>query len=302
MVLKSFFLVASLSLVACTHDLPKDEDVLLVYDTPALSSVADKPFAWRDDMQWVSALPLGNGAMGAMVYGDVAVDRVQLNEESMWSGSPQDSDNPEALKSKKEMEDLLAKGKYVEAQRLASRTQVCKGVGTNRANAYNKPYGSFQTLGDLWIDFDSKSTYTNYQRSLSMNEAVANVFYQQDGVMYKREYFASYPDQVIVVRLSANQAKKISFTAKLNRPERYSTNTSHQQLVMTGCLDNGKGGDGLRYMARLKAVPTGGDVVYTDSTIIVKGADEVMLLLAASTDYKLEYPHYKGRMYQQMTL
>ncbi len=301
MLLRLLLFVASLSLVACSDSKLKDEDVLLVYDSSALSDVADKPLDWKDDVQWVSALPLGNGSLGAMVYGDVVLDRIQLNEESMWSGSPQDSDNPEALKAKDALEGLLADGKYAEAQELAACTQVCKGVGTNRAKGYEKPYGSFQTLGDLWIDLKSGSDYTNYRRSLNLNRAEVNVSYMQDGVTYKREYFVSYPDQVMVVRLSADKAKSLSFTAKLNRPERYATHTGSNQLIMTGTLNDGKGGNGLHYVARLKAVPTGGEVVYTDSTLIVNGADEVMLLLAASTDYKLEYPYYTGRDYQQLT-
>lgn len=301
MIFRILQLIVLLSLVACTNNSRKDEAILLKYNTPALSSVKDKPFDWKDDIQWVRALPLGNGTLGGMVFGDVSLDRIQLNEESVWSGSPQNSDNPEALKSKIAIENLLANNKYSEAQKLASHTQVCKGVGTNRANGYNKPFGSFQTLGDLWLDFEEKSAYTNYSRSLNLNKAEVNVSYVQNGVTYCREYFVSYPDQVLVVHLSADEAKKISFTAKLNRPERYRTYSLNQQLIMAGTLSDGKGGDGLRYMSRLKVLPIGGDMTYTDSTIVVKGADEVMLLLTASTDYKLEYPLYKGKDYEQLT-
>ena len=286
---------------ACTGNQTVQEDAMLIYKAPAKSTVVDKPFAWKDDPQWVKALPLGNGALGAMVYGDVATDRIQLNEESVWSGSLQDSDNPKASTARNKINALLVAEKYKEANSLAYQTQLCKGIGTNRANGYDKPYGSFQTLGDLWLDFDSKSPYEDYQRVLNLSKAEAKVSYTQNGVKYERDYFVSYPSQVLAVRLSADQAKKLSFTARLTRPERYGTHTSNQHLIMQGVMNDGKGGEGLHYMARLKAVADGGTVTYTDSTIVVKEADEVMLLLAASTDYVPTYPLYKGRDYEKLT-
>lgn len=192
-------------------------------------------------------------------------------------------------------------GKYREATALTNRTQVCTGKGSGGGNGASVPFGCFQTLGDLWIDFADKSAYENYRRELNLSDATVTVCYRQSGVNYKREAFVSFPDQVMVVRLSADAAGKLTFTCRMNRPERYRTYTEEGQLVMAGALSDGKGGDGLHYMARLKAVNRGGEIVCSDSTLTVKKADEVVLLLSASTDYQLSYPHYRGRDYVART-
>jgi alpha-L-fucosidase 2 len=132
--------------------------------------------------------------------------------------------------------------------------------------------------------------YENYYRELDLNDAVARVRYTQNGVQYTREIFTSYPDHVMVARFTADKPGQISFNCKMNRPERFRTCAENNQLVMSGALSNGKGGDGLEYMARLKAVNKNGTVSVSDSALTVKDADEVILFLSASTDYKLEYP------------
>lgn len=274
----------------------------LWYDHPADASVADSPNGWSDDIQWHNALPLGNGSLGAMVYGDVARERIQLNEESMWSGSVQDSDNPEAAQHLDHIRSLLFEGKYAEATELTNRTQVCRGPGSSLGNAAHAPFGCFQTLGDLWIDFDNKTEYTDYHRELDLGTATVTVSYKQQDIGYRREIFISQPDQVMVMRITADRDAHVSFTCSMTRPECYETVASgDDQLIMQGSLPDGKGGSNLQYMARLKAIPTGGTVSTTDSTLTVQGADEVVLLLSASTDYVLHYPDYKGRDYVGIT-
>lgn len=278
-----------------------DANLKLWYNSPADATVADNPNGWKDDAEWLKAMPLGNGSLGAVVFGDVGYERIQLNEETMWSGSPQECDNPEAAKHLDEIKDLLKNGKYREATALTNRTQVCTGKGSGGGNGSTVPFGCFQTLGDLWLDFENKGNYTDYSRELDLSTATARVSYTQDGIKFNREIFVSYPDQVMVVRLSADKKKSYSFTCRMSRPERFTTYTENGQLIMTGALSDGKGGDGLKYMARLKAIAVNGDVTYTDSSIKISNADEVVLLLSASTDYKLEYPHYKGRDYKKIT-
>lgn len=163
------------------------------------------------------------------------------------------------------------------------------------------PFGCFQTLGDLWIDFDRKGAYTDYRRELNLEDATATVAYRQHGVNFKREMFVSYPHQVMVIRLSADKLRQLSFTCRLTRPERFSTRAEKNQLIMEGALSDGKGGEGLRYMVRLKALAKGGEVRCDNSVLRVEKADEVLLLLAASTDYRMEYPLYKGRDYAALT-
>ena len=290
-----------LALLLNARQLKADGCLKLWYNLPAEADVPDNPNPWKDDRQWLSGLPLGNGAWGAVVFGDVSMERIQLNEETMWSGSCQESDNPDAAEHITEIRQLLNEGKYAKASALTNRTQVCRGKGSGRGKGANTQFGCFQTLGDLWIDFANKKTYTGYRRELNLGTAIAKVSYEQDGVSYCREVFASAPDQVLVIRLTSSKRGKLSFTCKLNRPERYTTYAENGQLIMTGALSDGKGGDGLRYMARLGVVTKGGKTLCADSVLTVDNADEAVLLLAASTDYLPDYPLYKGRDYVALT-
>ncbi|WP_372934924.1 glycoside hydrolase family 95 protein [Mariniphaga sediminis] len=279
---------------SCTDKSGTENNLKIWYSQPAKIIENEKH---NNEREWLKALPLGNGSLGLMVFGDVNRERIQLNEETMWSGSVTDSDNPDAYSALETIRNLLFEGKYREATELTNKTQICKGVGSKPFG----PYGSFGTLGDLWIDNGKNSEYQNYHRELDLGDAVVRVSYTQDNVNYLREVFTSHPDQVMVARFTADKPGMISFTCKINRPERFTTHTENDQLVMHGALPDGKGGDGLRYMARLKAVNKKGSVSYTDSTLTVENADEVILFLSASTEYMLKYPVYKGRDYEKIT-
>lgn len=294
--------IFSLAVLACNGpEEPLQPPMKLWYDQPANAQLPDDKNGWKDDQHWLSALPLGNGSLGVMVFGDVHQERLQLNEESMWSGSPDDNDNPAAYAALDSIRQLLFAGKFREASELTQQTQVCKGAGSGYGNGTQVPFGSFQTLGDLHIDMGTQGAYQDYYRELDLDDAVARVSYTLDGVHYQRELFTSYPDQVLVARFTADQPGKISFRCTMDRPERYHSTIENEQLVMSGKLTDGKGGDGLAYMARLKAIPTGGEVSYEDTTLVVNNADEVILLLAASTDYQLKRPDYQGRDHQRIT-
>jgi len=290
-----------LLLFACNKEASKNEKLKLWYTQPANASVPDSPNGWMDDPEWLKSLPLGNGSLGVMVFGDVNHERIQLNEESMWSGSPGENDNPEAVQYQDKIRQLLFEGKYREATEITNKTQICKGAGSGFGNGANVPFGCFQTLGDLWIDWQKIGEYENYYRELDLNDAVVRVRYSQDGVNFEREFFTSYPDQVMVARFTADKSGQISFNCSMTRPERFSTYAEDGQLVMSGALSDGKEGDNLQYMARLKAVSKNGAITCNDSVLAVKNADEVILFLSASTDYKLEYPRYKGRDYETIT-
>ena len=171
-----------------------------------------------------------------------------------------DNNNHEAYPALKKIRRLLLEGKYREASELTEKTQVCKGKGTGHGNGTNVPFGSFQTLGDLWIEFNERSEYTNYYRELDLNNAVIRISYLQNGVKYYREIFTSYPDQVMVARFSADKPGKLSFEIRLNRQERYSTKNDNDQLIMFGKLNDGYGGSGLEYMTRIKVNSKNGTV------------------------------------------
>ncbi len=273
----------------------------LWYKQPANANLADDLSRWKTDPEWTKALPVGNGSFGAMIFGDVNKERIQLNEESMWSGSPFDNNNPEAYPSQAQIRKLLFAGKYKEASELTQKTQICIGEGSGHGSGANVPFGSFQTLGDLWIDFENESSYENYHRELDLKEAVVRVSYTQEELEYKREIFVSQPHQVMIIKLTANKPGKISFKCSIDRPERYTTITTEDQMIMRGALADGQGGDGLQYMTRLSAVNKKGTVSYANEKLTVKNADEVILFLTASTNYVLDYPNYKGRDFETIT-
>lgn len=300
-----YFILASLifPFVSCKRQIEnsKDQNLKLWYKQPADASVKDLPDGWKDDAEWLKALPLGNGSLGLMIFGDVNKERIQLSEESMWSGSPSDNDNPDAFAEQDKIRELLFDGKYKDATKLTNETQVCKGLGSGHGNGSTAPFGCFQTLGDLWIENRNNTDYENYYRELDLEDAVVRVKYTQEGVNFKREIFASQPDQVMVARFTADKPGQITFSCSMNRPERFKSYSENNQLIMSGALSDGKGADGLQYMARLKAVNKNGKVSYKDSKIIVEDADEVILYLSASTNYVLKYPEYKGRDYVKIS-
>jgi alpha-L-fucosidase 2 len=270
------------------------ENVRLWYNEPARSSTADLKNGKENDPEWIKALPVGNGFLGAMVFGDVNREIIQLNEKSLWSGSPDDNNNPEAAGSLNKIRQLLFEKKYKEANELTEKTQVCKGVGSGRGSGANSPYGSFQILGNLLLDFGKETKYSNYVRDLDLCRGVMKISYKQDGISYQREIFISYPNRVFVMHLTASKKGALSFKTSLTRPELFTTVNEKNVLLMYGTLKNGKGGEGMQYAARLKAITLGGTVTYSDSLVTIRGANEVILLLTAATNYKQEYPTYIG--------
>jgi alpha-L-fucosidase 2 len=283
-------------------DQEKNGDHLkLWYSQPANASIPDGKEGWKNDPEWLKALPVGNGSIGAMVFGDVNTERIQLNEKSLWSGSPADNDNPISFMYLDSIRNLLYAGKYREAHQLAEKTQVCKGAGSGSGSGANVPFGCFQTLGDLWIDFNVKTAYTDYHRELDMTDGITRVRYTQNGVKYTREVFTSYPDQVLVIRIAADTKGSISFTGSLTRPERFSTIAQGGELVMSGRMNNGTDGNGMKWMSRLKALNSGGSIDFSGNTLIVKNADAVTLLFSAATDYVQKPPAYSGKDFEKIT-
>ena len=169
---------------------------------------------------FTESAPLGNGRLGAMMFGGVNDERIVLNESSVWSGSRQDADRPDAYKYLPEIRQLLLEGKNVEAEALVNTHFTCKGPGSGGAQ-----YGCYQVLGNLHLTFlsDSNAPVGNYRRVLDLNDAVTHMEYQRGGVTFQREMFVSAPDQVIVLRMTADRPGQISFDARLDRPERFET-------------------------------------------------------------------------------
>ena len=178
--------------------------------TPETTIWFDKPAT-----NFTESSPLGNGRLGAMMFGGVDEERIVLNESSVWSGSRQDADRPDAYKVLPAIQKLLLEGKNPEAEALVNSSFTCRGPGSAGAQ-----YGCYQVLGNLHLSFtpgDTNSPATDYRRELNLDNAVATVRFNRGGVNFNREMFVSAPDQVMVLHLSADQPNQISFDARLDQ-------------------------------------------------------------------------------------
>ena len=223
---------------------------------------------------WSEALPIGNSKIAAMVFGGVDSERVQLNEETLWSGGPRDTNNPEAYRHLEEVRNLLFGGDPVKAQELADRFLM----GNPKTI---KPY---ETLGDLFIRFSDQGPVTEYRRELNLDSALVRICYKRNGVHFKRELFATARRDVICIRFSADRPAGISFSASLDR-ERDAANDvrAPDQLLMTGRLD---GGTGLKFCGLLKMVADGGKVGSAGKSLTVQNANAVTMIFTAATNFR----------------
>lgn len=229
--------------------------------------------------------PMGNGRLGAMLFGGVDEERIVLNESSVWSGSRQDADRENAYKVLPEIRRLLLEGKNSEAEALVNANFTCKGPGSGGGQ-----YGCYQVLGNLHLAFlsgDTSAPVTDYGRALDLNDAVTDMQFSRGGVQFRREMFVSKPGEAMVLRLTADKPGQISFAATVDRPERFATvGDGDNGLLMTGQLDNGVDGKGVKYAARIRAVSQGGRVSVQGTALTVSNANEVILFITAATDYR----------------
>jgi alpha-L-fucosidase 2 len=231
---------------------------------------------------WEEAIPIGNGRLGAMVYGQPRQERLQLNEDSVWYGGPRDRNNPDALTHLPEIRRMIFEGKQKEAERLA----VLALSGLPEAQRHYLPLGSISldfALPDGEID--------SYERILDMESGQVTVAFRVGGVSYKRELFASYPDQAIIIRLSADSPGAIGFTARLERGgSRYADHTgrdNNDAIWMRGHC-GGEGGN--EYGAVLRAIAEGGTTSAIGEHLLVEQADEVILIMTAATTFRVDEP------------
>lgn len=228
--------------------------------------------------------PLGNGRLGAMIYGGVDQERIVLNDSTMWSGSRWNANRPDAYKYLPQIRHLLIEGKNVQAEALDNAHFTCKSPGSGSPR-----YGCYQVLGNLHLTFLSgtNAPVENYRRVLNLNDAVAHLEYRRGDVTFTQEMFVSAPDQVIVLRLNASRPGQISFDMHLDRPERFKTVADKtNELLMTGQLANGVNGKGVRYAARVRVLNQGGDVSANGDGLRVSKANTVTVLITAATDYQ----------------
>jgi alpha-L-fucosidase 2 len=238
------------------------EDLIMWYDKPA--------------GEWVEALPVGNGRMGAMVFGGTDRDRIQLNEESIWTGGPVERANPEALENLNEVRQLLFEGKYAEGERLAQEKIMGRRL--------EKGEHTYQTLGDLFIEFEGIENITGYKRSLDLNCAIAKTEFESDGIKYAREVFASAPGNLIIIKLSASGEGRMSFLVTLERPgEDESVSIDGNRIKMNGFAEHN--GRGTHFASVVALYSVDGEIISGDKSLSVKNASEAEIRISARTDY-----------------
>lgn len=257
---------------------------------PTVLSFAADHSIWFDApaQTFTQSLPLGNGRLGAMVFGGIEGDKIVLNESSLWSGSPQEADRPDAARALPEIRRLLLEERNAEAEKLVNANFIARGPGSGNGSGKDVQYGCYQTLGTLTLSFDkAEGEVKGYRRSLDISKAVGRVEFRRADVHYTREYFASAPDEVIVIRLRAAKRGFLSFAVKLDRPERFTTVADGTAgLLMTGTLNDGLGGNGVSYAARVEVKAKGGITTTDGNRVQVHNADEAILFVTAATDYK----------------
>ncbi len=238
----------------------------------------------RPAAQWIEALPLGNGRLGAMVFGGTDSERLQINDSTVWSGGPQkDANREDAWKRLEEIRKMIGEGRYDEAEKLCNAVMTCR---------VNYDLNKFQTLGDVTFAFQlPPGPVEDYRRWLDLDRAVSGVRFKAGGVTFLRETFASAADKVLVQRISSDRPGSVSFEVGLARPEKSETRfVAPDMLVMTG-----ETGPNLQFQVNLRVLSKGGVISGDGNKIRVEGANEATVLLAANTSYVMDYAKgYKG--------
>jgi len=234
--------------------------------------------------KWLEAMPIGNGLMGAMIFGGTHEERIALNESSFWSGRPHDYNNPEAIKYFPQIRDLVFAGKFQEAEKMAD------------AHFFGVPSAqqAYQPLGDLLLSFEDADKVEDYRRELDMETGVVKISYRLGDVVFTREVFVSYPDRVIVLRVTGDKPGRVSVQPRFKSPHLETAAARPGQLVMRGSwkaptatnwLIAPVEGKGLRFQCVLLARPEGGRSEATEDSLRIVNADAVTFIVTAATSF-----------------
>lgn len=284
-----------------SQDYDKDNDLRLWYTAPASIVLTNSNRSWQYE-----TLPIGNGYMGNLIFGGISKERVHINEKTMWSGGPGSASTPNYNGGNRASFDAANLAEFRE--KLADKSKEVFGLKWG-AGQQNNPYlwkmfgdlkglGKYQDFGDIYLDFApsgiADNQASNYVRDLDLKTAIASVSFDYNGTSYKREYFTSYPDNVTVMKLSASKPASLSFNTSIASAQSSSLRTisaeDHTITLQGRIADNN-----LKYEGQLKVMNVGGTLAaQSDGTIQVRDADSVVILLATGTDYKNDYPTYRG--------
>jgi len=230
--------------------------------------------------KWEEALPLGNGRLGAMVFGGVPQERIQLNEISIWAGPPFPVPKTNGAVVLAKARQLFFEGKFSEGEQLVQRELLPPPIEPR----------SYQPLGDLKLTFDHSGKPVNYRRSLDLDTAVSTTSYEVDGVSFNREVLVSRADDIVIARITASEAGAINCGVELGRPEAEVVAGKKDTLVLRGQAAHGEKNKGVRFEAWLRAFAEGGQISAEGNRLRVRGADALTLVLAAATDYNRANP------------
>ncbi|MGN6420280.1 MAG: glycoside hydrolase family 95 protein [Pseudobacter sp.] len=235
---------------------------------------------------WEQALPVGNGRLGAMIYGNVPQETIQLNEHTVWSGSPNRNDNPAALAALPEIRRLIFAGKQKEAEQLAGQAIITK-----------QSHGQmFEPVGSLQLAFEGHEQYSDYYRDLDIENAVAGTSYRVGDVVYTREVLSSLAAPVIVVRLTASQPGRLSFKAFFTTPQPKATSTvsAEKELEIAGTTIDHEGVKGMvRFKGLVRVKPEGGKLLANDTALIIQDANAATLYISIASNFN-DYQNLDG--------
>ncbi|NVK55506.1 MAG: glycoside hydrolase family 95 protein [Alteromonadaceae bacterium] len=257
-----------LMLASCSQQHPRPGE---------LPAVSQPMHLWYDEpaSEWVEALPVGNGRLGAMVYGHPMHERIQLNEETLWAGGPGNNISAETASAIPIIRKRLDEGKFTDAQQYADQHISSLNQGM--------PY---QTAGNLLMDFPSHDNFTDYQRKLDISEAVTTSTYSVKDVRYTQTVFSSFTDDVIVVHLSADTPERVSGTFSFETPQQHNINTENNRLVVHGTTGDHEGKTGkVRFTALVDVQPSGGTLTKNADSITVTNADEIVIRITIGTNF-----------------
>jgi alpha-L-fucosidase 2 len=227
--------------------------------------------------EWTEALPIGNGRLGAMIFGGLHTERLQLNDDTLYAGGPYDPSSPDALAALPLVRQLIAEGKYVEAQALAHERMMARPM--------RMP--SYQTVGNLLLQFAGNAPAEKYRRDLDIDAAVHTVSYVRDRGLEYRETFASAVDDVIVMRLGSVRPHRVSFRASFDTPMPATAEARGDTLVLSGTNTSQHGlAARMRFVARVRVLTEGGSIEARESGIVVSGADSAVVLIAVATNFR----------------
>lgn len=251
-----FFL---LLLSSCSSRLEENDRLNLWYEQPA--------------SKWVEALPVGNGRLGAMIYGGKSTDHIQFNEETLWTGRPHDYSNEGASEYLGTIRELLWKGKQDDAEKLAMEKFMSVPLHQEK----------YQPFGDLWLEFGEQDSITDFRRELDISNAVCRTTYAAGGKRYTREYLASYPANLIVINLSSDSRRSISFDLKMTAlHENYTVTTAEGNSLILGVkVKNGA----LYGTSVARVLLNGGKISSSDDGLHIENANEATILLSAATNF-----------------